>query len=86
MIATSGLYAATVAVTVLQELKARTAGKECMIFKEKSVHSGASHHSSDARGFYGHKQEQDVTFHLLREFGEHEQIHVINDLRCEHRG
>lgn len=51
-----------------------------MILKEKDAYSGADSRGTDTRGFYGHKQEQDVAFHLRREFGEHDQIHVINDL------
>lgn len=57
-----------------------------MILKEKDAYSGADNRDIDTRGFFGHKQEQDVAFHLRREFGEHEQIHIINDLRIEHKG
>ena len=44
-----------------------------MILKEKDAYTG-----DDDRAFYGHKQEQDVAFHLRREFGESDQIRVIN--------
>ena len=57
-----------------------------MILKEKDVSPNGGGHGGDERAFYGHKQEQDVAFQLRREFGEHKQIHVINDLRLEHRG
>ncbi|WP_192035073.1 nuclease-related domain-containing protein [Halomonas sp. YLGW01] len=57
-----------------------------MILKEKDACSSADARDSDMRGYYGHKQEQDVAFHLRREFGEHDQIHIINDLRIEHKG
>ncbi|WP_458526908.1 nuclease-related domain-containing protein [Onishia taeanensis] len=57
-----------------------------MILKEKDAYSGVDGRDTDTRGFYGHKQEQDVAFHLRREFGEHDQIHIINDLRIEHKG
>ncbi|XKE44435.1 hypothetical protein LG302_13795 [Halomonas organivorans] len=43
-----------------------------MILKEKDAFAG-----TDECGFYGHKQEQDVAFHLRREFGDSEQIRVI---------
>jgi hypothetical protein len=52
-----------------------------MILKEKEAHYGA-----DERGFYGHKQEQDVAFHLRREFGGSEQVRIIHDLVIEHGG
>ncbi len=57
-----------------------------MILKEKDVFPNGVGRDGDERAFYGHKQEQDVAFQLRREFGEHKQIHVINDLRLEHRG
>ncbi|MDR5901621.1 nuclease-related domain-containing protein [Halomonas icarae] len=57
-----------------------------MILKEKDASLYGSSRGGDERAFYGHKQEQDVAFQLRREFGEHKQIHVINDLRIEHRG
>ncbi|CAM3530891.1 nuclease-related domain-containing protein [Halomonas lysinitropha] len=57
-----------------------------MILKEKDVSPNGVGRDGDERAFYGHKQEQDVAFQLRREFGEHQQIHVINDLRLEHRG
>lgn len=57
-----------------------------MILKEKDVSPSENGRGGDERAFYGHKQEQDVAFQLRREFGEHKQIHVINDLRLEHRG
>ncbi|WP_168012084.1 nuclease-related domain-containing protein [Halomonas salinarum] len=56
-----------------------------MILKDKDAYSGADDCDTDTRGFYGHKQEQDVAFHLRREFGEHDQIHIINDLRIEYQ-
>lgn len=52
-----------------------------MILKEKDAYSGG-----DERGFYGHKQEQDVAFHLRREFGDSEQVRIIHDLVIEHGG
>ncbi|MCL7939978.1 NERD domain-containing protein [Halomonas sp. ATCH28] len=52
-----------------------------MILKEKEAYSGG-----DERGFYGHKQEQDVAFHLRREFGDSEQVRIIHDLVIEHGG
>lgn len=52
-----------------------------MILKEKGKYAG-----DDDRGYYGHKQEKDVAFHLRREFGESDQILIINDLEIEHRG
>jgi hypothetical protein len=52
-----------------------------MILKEKDAYSG-----NDERGYYGHKQEQDVAFHLRREFGDSEQIRIIHDLVIEHGG
>ncbi|MFG6159477.1 nuclease-related domain-containing protein [Halomonas sp. 1390] len=57
-----------------------------MILKEKDASPNGEGRGGDERAFYGHKQEQDVAFQLRREFGEHKQIHVINDLRLEHRG
>jgi len=57
-----------------------------MILKEKDAYSNGDGRGGDERAFYGHKQEQDVAFQLRREFGEHKQIHVINDLRLGHRG
>ncbi|WP_108444903.1 nuclease-related domain-containing protein [Halomonas denitrificans] len=57
-----------------------------MILKEKDTSPNGEGRGGDERAFYGHKQEQDVAFQLRREFGEHKQIHVINDLRLEHRG
>ncbi|MDT0500794.1 MULTISPECIES: NERD domain-containing protein [unclassified Halomonas] len=57
-----------------------------MILKEKDATPNGNGRGGDERAFYGHKQEQDVAFQLRREFGEHKQIHVINDLRIEHRG
>jgi len=52
-----------------------------MILKEKDAYSG-----TDERGYYGHKQEQDVAYHLRREFGESEQVRIIHDLMIEHGG
>ena len=52
-----------------------------MILKEKDAYIG-----TDDRGFYGHRQEKDVAFHLRREFGENEQIFIINDLLIEDEG
>lgn len=52
-----------------------------MILKEKDAYSG-----TDERGYYGHKQEQDVAFHLRREFGDSEQVRIIHDLVIEHGG
>jgi len=52
-----------------------------MILKEKDAYSG-----TDERGYYGHKQEQDVAFHLRREFGGSEQVRIIHDLVIEHGG
>ncbi|WP_416139921.1 nuclease-related domain-containing protein [Halomonas sp. HK25] len=52
-----------------------------MILKEKDAYTGA-----DERGYYGHKQEQDVAFHLRREFGNSEQVRIIHDLVIEHGG
>ncbi|HSH49295.1 MAG TPA: NERD domain-containing protein [Halomonas sp.] len=52
-----------------------------MILKEKDAYNG-----TNERGYYGHKQEQDVAFHLRREFGDSEQIRIINDLIIEHGG
>ncbi len=52
-----------------------------MILKEKEAYSG-----TDERGYYGHKQEQDVAFHLRREFGDSEQVRIIHDLVIEHGG
>ncbi|WP_254276933.1 nuclease-related domain-containing protein [Halomonas sp. 3H] len=52
-----------------------------MILKEKDAYSG-----TDERGYYGHKQEQDVAFHLRREFGDSEQVRIIHDLMIEHGG
>ncbi|QTF93772.1 nuclease-related domain-containing protein [Halomonas sp. BM-2019] len=52
-----------------------------MILKEKEAYSG-----TDERGFYGHKQEQDVAFHLRRAFGDSEQIRIIHNLMIEHGG
>ena len=52
-----------------------------MILREKDAYAGA-----DERGYYGHKQEQDVAFHLRRAFGDSEQIRVIHDLVIEHGG
>ncbi|WP_219724480.1 nuclease-related domain-containing protein [Halomonas urumqiensis] len=52
-----------------------------MILKEKDAFFGAGE-----RGFYGHKQEQDVAFHLRREFGTSEQVRIIHDLLIEHDG
>ncbi|WP_404296401.1 NERD domain-containing protein [Halomonas sp.] len=52
-----------------------------MILKEKDAFAG-----TDERGFYGHKQEQDVAFHLRRAFGHSEQIRIIHDLVIEHCG
>ncbi|MDR5867475.1 NERD domain-containing protein [Halomonas koreensis] len=52
-----------------------------MILKEKDAYAG-----TDERGFYGHKQEQDVAFHLRREFGDNDQVRVIHDLVIEHEG
>ncbi len=57
-----------------------------MILKEKDAYPSSDGDDRDQRAFYGHKQEQDVAFQLRREFGEHKQIHVINDLRLEHHG
>ncbi|WFM70412.1 nuclease-related domain-containing protein [Halomonas sp. CKK8] len=57
-----------------------------MILKEKDAYPSGEGRGGDERAYYGHKQEQDVAFQLRREFGEHKQIHVINDLRLEHRG
>ncbi|MEQ6888828.1 nuclease-related domain-containing protein [Halomonas sp. CS7] len=57
-----------------------------MILKEKDASPNGEGRGGDERAFYGHKQEQDVAFQLRREFGEHKQIHVINDLRLEHHG
>ncbi|MDX1466369.1 MAG: nuclease-related domain-containing protein, partial [Halomonas sp.] len=57
-----------------------------MILKDKDTYASGDGHDGDERAFYGHKQEQDVAFQLRREFGEHKQIHVINDLRLGHRG
>lgn len=57
-----------------------------MILKEKDAYLSSEASSGDQRAYYGHKQEQDVAFHLRREFGEHKQIHVLNDLRLEHHG
>ncbi|MDT8878839.1 nuclease-related domain-containing protein [Halomonas saccharevitans] len=57
-----------------------------MILKEKDASPNGEGRGGDERAFYGHKQEQDVAFQLRREFGEHKQIHVINDLRFEYRG
>ncbi|APX91969.1 hypothetical protein BWR19_02845 [Halomonas sp. 1513] len=52
-----------------------------MILKEKDAYSGA-----DERGYYGHKQEQEVAFHLRREFGDSEQVRIIHDQVIEHGG
>ncbi|MDZ7852093.1 MAG: nuclease-related domain-containing protein [Halomonas sp.] len=52
-----------------------------MILREKDAYAGA-----DERGYYGHKQEQDVAFHLRRSFGDSEQIRIIHDLVIEHGG
>lgn len=52
-----------------------------MILKEKDAYSG-----TDERGYYGHKQEQDVAFHLRREYGDSEQVRIIHDLVIEHGG
>src|SRR5690554_4117686 len=52
-----------------------------MILKEKDAYSG-----TDERGYYGHKQEQDVAFHLRREFGDSQQVRIIHDLVIEHGG
>lgn len=57
-----------------------------MILKEKDASPSGEGRGDDERAYYGHKQEQDVAFQLRREFGEHKQIHVINDLRIEHHG
>ncbi|MGM1052954.1 MAG: nuclease-related domain-containing protein [Pseudomonadota bacterium] len=50
-----------------------------MILKDKEAYSG-----TDERGYYGHKQEQDVAFHLRREFGDSEQVRIIHDLVIEY--
>jgi transcription elongation factor Elf1 len=50
-----------------------------MILREKAAYAGV-----DERNYYGHKQEQDVAFHLRREFGDSEQVHIIHDLVIEH--
>ncbi len=52
-----------------------------MILKEKDAFTG-----NDRRGYYGHKQEQDVAFYLRREFANGEQVSVINDLLVCHGG
>lgn len=52
-----------------------------MILKEKDVYTG-----DDERAFYGHKQEQDVAYHLRREFGDSDQVRIIHDLMIEHDG
>lgn len=57
-----------------------------MILKEKDAYLNSAGSGGDQRAYYGHKQEEDVAFQLRREFGEHKQIHVINDLRLEYRG
>lgn len=46
-----------------------------MIIKEKDDFKG-----NDKRGYYGHKQEQDVAFYLRREFASDASVNVINDL------
>lgn len=53
-----------------------------MILKEKDAYTGG-----DERGFYGHKQEQDVAFHLRRAFGDSKQVRIIhNPLSCKQCG
>lgn len=53
-----------------------------MILKEKDAYTGG-----DERGFYGHKQEQDVAFHLRRAFGDSQQVRIIhNPLSCKQCG
>ncbi|MGJ7459025.1 nuclease-related domain-containing protein [Halomonas sp. MA07-2] len=50
-----------------------------MILKEKDAFTG-----NDRRGYYGHKQEQDVAFYLRREYANDEQFLIINDLLVCH--
>ena len=50
-----------------------------MIAKEKEVYSG-----DDERARYGHRQEEDVAFHLRRAFGDDPEVVIFNDLRLKH--
>jgi hypothetical protein len=52
-----------------------------MILKEKDAFTG-----NDRRGYYGHKQEQDVAFYLRREFANDAQVFITNDLAIAHGG
>lgn len=52
-----------------------------MILKDKYGASG-----QDERSKAGHQQEQDVAFYLRREFGNDENVLIINDLRIENNG
>ncbi|AVV32434.1 hypothetical protein C8233_00935 [Halomonas sp. SF2003] len=50
-----------------------------MIAKEKEAYSG-----DDERARYGHRQEEDVAFHLRRAFGDDPEVVIFNDLRLKH--
>ncbi|MDL2191367.1 NERD domain-containing protein [Cobetia sp. LC6] len=50
-----------------------------MIAKEKETYSG-----DDERARYGHRQEEDVAFHLRRAFGDDPEVVIFNDLRLKH--
>ena len=50
-----------------------------MIAKEKEAYSG-----DDERARYGHRQEEDVAFHLRRAFGGDPEVVIFNDLRLKH--
>ncbi|MBB3189222.1 nuclease-related domain-containing protein [Halomonas cerina] len=52
-----------------------------MILKDKDAFTG-----NDRRGYYGHKQEQDVAFYLRREFANDQQVSIFNDLTLSHGG
>ena len=49
-----------------------------MIAKEKEAYSG-----DDERARYGHRQEEDVAFHLRRAFGGDPEVVIFNDLRLK---
>lgn len=50
-----------------------------MIAKEKDAYSG-----DDERAKYGHRQEEDVAFHLRRAFGNESDVVIFNDLRLKY--
>ncbi|MCO7233541.1 MULTISPECIES: nuclease-related domain-containing protein [unclassified Cobetia] len=50
-----------------------------MIAKEKEAYSG-----DDERARYGHRQEEDVAFHLRRAFGDDPEVVIFNDLRLKY--